>query len=87
MFSAITRNITTLNLLHTKFSIYVVFRNVRNFIHENFYVYDIDVPIISAICNMVWRHVYTPAVPVVCVRFNKMADVRVYDVTACSNST
>ena len=33
VFSAITRNITTLNLLHMKIFNYLVFRNVRNFIH------------------------------------------------------
>ena len=35
-FSAITRNIMTLNLLHTKIFNYLVFRNMRNFIHKIF---------------------------------------------------
>ena len=40
-FSAITRNITTLNLLHTKISNYLVFRNVQNFIHTKNFTYTV----------------------------------------------
>ena len=41
VFSAITRNITTLNLLHTKIFNYLVFRNVRNFIHMKIFTYTV----------------------------------------------
>ena len=40
-FSAITRNITTLNLLHTKIFNYLVFRNVQNFIHTKIFTYTV----------------------------------------------
>ena len=42
-FSAITRNITTLNLLHTEIFNYLVFRNVQNFIHTKIFTYTVDI--------------------------------------------
>ena len=38
-FSAITQNILTLNLLHTKIFNYLVFRNAQNFIHTKIFTY------------------------------------------------
>ena len=40
-FSAITRNIMTLNLLHTKIFNYLIFRNVQNFIHMKIFTYTV----------------------------------------------
>ena len=42
-FSAITRNITTLNLLHTKIFNYLIFRNVQNFIHMKIFTYTVAI--------------------------------------------
>ena len=40
-FSAITRNIMTLNLLYTKIFNYLVFRNMLNFIHTKIFTYTV----------------------------------------------